>query len=158
MNRLILTAVITLHPFGRLGVEDGLEGELTESRFDVTRRRSPISGEDVSPVSLTIDKQIFLAKLHQGIADRSISVRVVLHGLTDDVGNLVILAVINRLHGMQNTPLNRFETILNRRNSALKYHIGSIVQKPILVHACQVILHCITKSTLACHASVMLFY
>ena len=158
MNRLVFATVVTLHPLGRLGVENGLEGELGESCLNITGRSGTVSGEDIAPVTLTVYQQVFLTQLNERIADRGIAVRVVLHGLTDDIGYLVVLAVIDRLHGMQNAALNRLETILNSRYSAFQYHIRSIVQEPILVHAGKMILHSITKSTLACHASVMLFY
>ena len=157
MDGFILTSVIGLHPFGGFRIENSLEGELGETRFYITRGCRSIAGEDVSPVTLTINEQIFLTELNERIADRGITMRVVLHGLTDDVSNLVILAVIDRLHGMQNTPLYRLEPILHRRHGTLEYHIRGIIQEPILVHACQMILYCIIE-TLARHASVILSY
>ena len=158
VNRFVFSSVIRLHPLGSLGIEDCFEGELREARLYITRRRRPVSGKDIAPVPLTINEEVFLAELDQGIADRRIAMRVILHGLADDIGYLVILAVIHRFHRMQDTPLHGLETILNSRNSALQDHIRRIIQEPILVHAGKMILHSIIKSTLACHASVILFY
>ena len=64
---------------------------------------------------------------------------VILHRLADDVRHFVVLAVIHRLHRMKNTALNRLQTVLNRRDGSLKNDIRGIVQKPVLVHARQVI-------------------
>ena len=119
MNRLVLTTVIGLHPLGGLGIEDCLQRELGEARLNITRSRSSIACEDVSPVTLTVNEQIFLAELDECVSDRSITVRVVLHGLTDDVRHLVVLTVIHLLHSMQDTALHGFEAILNRGHSTL---------------------------------------
>ena len=100
MNRLVLTSVIGLHPLSCLGIKNRLEGELRKPRLNITGSRSSIAGKDVSPVTLTINEQIFLPELNESITDRGIAVRMVLHGLADDIGNLVVLAVIDRLHGM----------------------------------------------------------
>ena len=95
----------------------------------VDQDRKEVASQDWAP-----------AQLDECVPDGGISMRVILHGLTDDIGNLVILAVIDRLHGMQYTTLYRLETILDSRYGTLEYHIRSIVQEPVLVHACQVIL------------------
>ena len=86
------------------------------------------------------------------------TVGVVLHGLADYVSDLVVLTVVDGFHRMQNTALHGFETILNSRYSAFEYHVRSIVQEPVLVHAGKMILHSIIKTPLACHASVILSY
>ena len=119
MDRLVLTAVVTLHPFRRLGVKHRLQGKLTQSCLNVTRSGGTVTGQDVSPVSLAVNEQIFLAQLHQRVTNRRIAVRVVLHRLSDDVRHLVVLAVIHRLHRMQYTTLYRLESILYRRYSTL---------------------------------------
>ena len=135
MNRLVFTSVVGLHPLGRLRIKDRLQRKLRETRLNITRSCGAIPRKDVSPVTLAINQQIFLPQLDECIADRSIAVRVVLHCLADDIGYLVVLPVVHRLHGMQNTTLHRLETILNSRHSAFEYHIRSIVQEPVLVHA-----------------------
>ena len=149
MNGFILTSVIGLHPLGGLGIKDRLKGEFGEARLYITWSRSAISGKDISPVSLAINKQIFLTQLNECVTDGSITVRVILHSLTDDVRHLVELTVIDALHGVQYTALHRLKTILDSRDSTFEYHIRSIVQEPILVHACQMILHCIIETALS---------
>ena len=151
MDRLVLAAVVGFHPFRGLGIEDRLKRELTQPRLDITGSGSSVSRQDITPVSLAIDQQVLLTQLHQGITDGGIAMRVVLHGLTDDVGYLVVLAVIDRLHRMQDTALHRLQTIFDRRHCTLQYHVRSIVQEPVLVHACQMILHRIIETTLGRH-------
>ena len=48
---------------------------------------------------------------------------VVLHCLANDVGHLVVAAVINILHGMHDTPLHRFETVCDVRHRTLQNYI-----------------------------------
>ena len=83
--------------------------------------------------------------------------RVVLHSLADDVRDLVHLTVVHALHGMEYTALNRFETIFDCRHSSFKYHVRSIVQEPVLVHAREVILDSIIETALGRHSLFALF-
>ena len=62
---------------------------------------------------------------------------MVLHRQTHDVGHLVEVAVIGLLHGVHDASLHGLEAVLDVGNGALEYHIGGIVEKPVLVHAAQ---------------------
>ena len=106
MDRFVFTTIVGLHPLGRFGIEDRLECKLGEAGLDITRCSCAVSREDITPVTLAVNEQIFLTELDECVSDGRISVRVVLHRLADDVRHLVILAVIHRLHGMQNTALD----------------------------------------------------
>ena len=158
MDRLVLAAVIGFHPLGGLGIEGRLQGEFGEARLYITRCGGSVTGKYIPPVTLAVNEQVFLAQLDQRVADRGITVRVILHSLTDDVRHLVVLAVIHGFHRVEDTALHRLQTILNRRHGTLQYHIRGIVQEPVLVHTRQVILHSIIESTLTRHASVRPFY
>ena len=140
MHRLLFAAIVRQHPLRRFGIEDRVERKLTEACLDITRGGCAIPRKDVAPVPLTIDKQVFLTQLHQGIANAGITVRVVLHSLAHDVRHLVHLAVIHALHGMQNTALHGLQAILDGRHGTLQNHIGSIVKEPVLVHTRQMVL------------------
>ena len=59
---------------------------------------------------------------------------VVLHSLTYDICNLIVTAILHALHRMENTTLNRLESILQVWHSALEDNIRGVVQEPILVH------------------------
>ena len=143
MYRFFLASVITEHPFGCFRIEDSFQCELAQACLNITRSRSAITSKDISPVSLTINQQVFLPELNECIANRSITMRVILHGLSNDIGHFVHFTVINTLHCMQDTALNGFKTIFYRRDGTFKNDIRSIVQEPILVHACQMIFNLI---------------
>ena len=98
---------------GGLWVEDRIECELAESCFDITWRRRSIPRESITPVTLAVNEQVLLSELHECISDAGITMRVILHGLTYDVGYLVVLTVINALHRVQDTTLHRLKTILD---------------------------------------------
>ena len=53
------------------------------------------------------------------LADSGIAVRMVLHGLPDDIGDFVIAAVVHFPHGVQDAPLDGLEAIFDRRYSPL---------------------------------------
>ena len=61
--------------------------------------------------------------------------RVELHSMSHDIGDLVETPVIEQFHRMKNTPLYRFQTIGQMRNRPFKYHIRSIIEKPVLKHS-----------------------
>ena len=61
--------------------------------------------------------------------------RMELHGMTHDVGDLIVTPVVEPSHGMKNTTLHRLESIVDVRHGPLKNHVGGIIQEPILVHA-----------------------
>ena len=63
--------------------------------------------------------------------------RVVLHGLSHDVGHLVVASVVDDLHGVQDTPLHGFEAVLDMGYGAFENHVRSVVQEPVLIHARQ---------------------
>ena len=95
--------------------------------------------EDVSPVPLAVYEQILLSQLHQGIPDGSVSVRMELHGMSHDVGHLVVAPVVHTLHGVQDAALYRFETVVDVGHGPFENHVRGIIQKPILVHPAQVV-------------------
>ena len=67
--------------------------------------------------------------------------RVELHGMSHNVCNLVVSSVVQPLHGVQDASLYGFQSIVDVRNRTFQYHIRGIVQKPVLVHAAQLMLH-----------------
>ena len=105
---LLLATVVRQHPLGGFLIEDHFGGELRQARLDVTPRGGLVAREDIAPVTLAVDQQVFLPQLHQCVLDRRIAVRVVLHGLSHDVGHLVVASVVDDLHGVQDTPLHGF--------------------------------------------------
>ena len=119
MNRFIFTTVIAELPIGYFGWIQNILPQFGNTRFDITGSRSPVTGEDIPPVSLHIDEQVFLTDLHDGIPNTRIAVRMVLHGMSDDIRHFVVATVVQLFHGVHNTTLHGFESVLNRRHRAL---------------------------------------
>ena len=63
--------------------------------------------------------------------------RVVLHSLSHEVGDLVVTAVVHDLHRVEDTPLDGFQTVFDVRHGAFENHVRSVVQEPVLIHARQ---------------------
>ena len=61
--------------------------------------------------------------------------RVVLHGLTHNIGHLIEAAILNALHSMENTTLHGLKAIIQVGHGTLQDNIRGVVQEPILVHA-----------------------
>ena len=139
VDRFRLATVVTPLPRGDLVVICHFERKLRESRFDITWSSCRVASEDVTPVSLTVDEQVLLSELHKGIANRSITVRVILHGLSDDVGNLVESPIVDHLHCMQDATLHRLQAIGKMRHGTLQDDIRRIVEKPVLEHTTEVV-------------------
>ena len=115
-------------------VKQHLMGKFGRPCLNVPGCCRTVAGKDVSPVSLAVDQQVFLAKLNKRITDGCIPVRMVFHRMADDVGHLVVTAVVKLLHGMKNPPLNRFQSVGNLRHRPFQDHIRRIIQEPALVH------------------------
>jgi len=137
-HRLFVAAVVGELPLGRFVVEDHLEGELRETCFDIAGGGGAVAGEDIAPVALGVDEEVLLAQLHQRVADGGIAVGVVLHGVPDDVGHLVVAAVVELFHGMEDTPLHGLEAVHHVGHGPLHDDIRSIVEEPVAVHAREV--------------------
>ena len=63
---------------------------------------------------------------------------VELHGVAHDVGHLVVAAVVHALHRVQDASLNGLQSVLDMGHGALQYHVGGVVEEPVLVHAAEV--------------------
>ena len=97
-DRLLVSSVVRELPESGFGIENHVERKLRESCLDVTRCSSAVTGEYVTPVTLTVHQQILLTHLHESVADGSVAVRVELHGVSHDVSHLVEATVVHALH------------------------------------------------------------
>ena len=141
----LVAAVVGGHPGRHLGVEDHLLGKLGKPCLDVTRGGVGVAGEDVAPVSLAIDQQALLAEGNQRAQDGLVAVRMVLHGLADDVRHLGVAPVVHHGHGVQHAPLDRLETVHDVRHRPVQNGIGRIVQIPVTEHPGQFELSAVTS-------------
>ena len=138
-DRLLVASVVRELPVGSLWVEHHVKRELGESRLDVTRRRSTVAREDVTPVALAVDEQVFLSHLHESVADGSVAVRVELHSVSDDVRHLVEASVVHALHRVKYASLHRLQAVLDMRYSAFQDYVGCVVEEPVLIHSAKVV-------------------
>ena len=67
--------------------------------------------------------------------------RVKLHGVSHDVRHLVVASIVEAAHRVQDASLHRFQSIVDVGNGTLQDYVRGIVEKPMLVHARQVIGH-----------------
>ena len=139
VDRLLLATIVGKLPRCDLIIEHHLEREFRKASLDVTWCGCRIAREDIAPVALTVDEQFLLSQLHQGIADAGIAMRMVLHGLSNDVSHLVVAAIIDYLHGMQDATLHRLQSVGQVRHGTLQDDVTRIVEEPVLVHAAQMV-------------------
>ncbi len=97
--------------------------------FDVTGCRRSVSSVHVAKVPLLFYKYSLVCKNNQGTANRSVSVRVVLHALTNNICNLLEAAVVHLKEGVHYAPLNRFKTVLKIWDCPVAYNITRIFNK-----------------------------
>ena len=65
--------------------------------------------------------------------------RMELHGVSYDVGHLVVTTVVHTFHGVQDTALHRLQTVLYMRHGTFQNYIGCVVEEPVLIHTTQVV-------------------
>ena len=140
-DRLLVPSVVGEFPFGGFGIEDNIQREFGEARFDVTGSGGAVARQDVAPVSLAVYEQVFLSQLHQRVSDGCVAVRVKLHRVSHDVRHLVVASVLHPLHGVQDASLHGFQSVHDVGHGTFQYDVRGVVQKPVLVHAAQLMLH-----------------
>ena len=137
VDRFLVPAVIRSHPCRGLGVEHDFLGEFRKPGLDVSRSCVRVAGQDVAPVTLTVDEQVFLPEGDKRSEYGRISVRMELHRLADDIGHFGQAAIVYPVHGMQDTPLHRLEPIDDVRHCPVENDIRGVVEKPVLEHTRQ---------------------
>ena len=60
--------------------------------------------------------------------------RVILHGVTNDIRNFVVAPVLQFPHRMQNPSLHRLKPVIGMRNRSFENYIRCIIKKPVPVH------------------------
>ena len=63
--------------------------------------------------------------------------RVILHGVSNDVGDLVVAAVFKLTHRVQNPALHRLQAIAKVRNGTLHDHVAGVIEEVIGIHSAQ---------------------
>jgi hypothetical protein len=131
----LVSAVIGELPFGDFGAVDDIAGELGEASLNVTRSGGGVAGEDAAPVALGVNDVAFLAESDESIADGSVTVGVIFHGVADDVSDFVIATVIEFIHGVEDAPLDGFEAVIDVRDGAFQDNVRGVIHEIVGVHA-----------------------
>ena len=82
-NGFLLATIVGHLPKCGPGIEQNHLRKFGQTGLDITRSGGRIPGTNIPPIPLCFDQKILLAQANQGISNRSVSVGVVLHGLTD---------------------------------------------------------------------------
>ncbi len=130
----LVSSVVAGEPLGGLGVEDDVEGVYGEAGLDVAWCGCAVAGEGVSPVSLGVDEEFLLTDLDHGIADRLIAVRVVFHGVADDVGDFAVAAIVEFIHGVEDAALDGFEAVVEVGDGAFEDDVARVVEEVVGIH------------------------
>jgi len=56
-----------------------------------------------------------------------------LHALTDDIGDFIKPAVVHFFHGVEDTALNRFQSISDGGYGPFEDYIGCVIQEPVFI-------------------------
>ena len=133
-DRLLVAAVVAGHEIGDLVVEKFRARQFGQPAFDVAGRGGRVAGENVAEIALAFDQIAFVGQHHQRVADGGVAVRMILHGVADDIGHLDEAAVVLLVQRPENAPLHRFEAVGQIGNGAVADDVGGVVQKAA-VHA-----------------------
>ncbi len=133
-HRLLVAPVVARNKIGDRVVENFRAREFRQPAFDVTRRGGGIAGENISKISLAFDEITLVRQHHERVADGRVAVRMILHRVTDDVGDLDETSVIFFVQRPKNAPLHRLQTVREIRNRAVADDVAGIIQKPA-IHA-----------------------
>ena len=130
---LLVATVVGGHPFGDLRAEDDIQREFGQAGFDVSRSSGVVAGEGVAPVALGVDEQVLLAQLNHGIANGGIAMRMIFHRVPDDVRHLVVTAVFQLVHAVQDAAVHRLQAVIDVRHGALKDDVAGVIEKPVAI-------------------------
>ena len=133
IDRLLIGSVVRGDVVGDLGGEEDPLGEWRKACLDVARRRSTVAGEEVAPVPLTLDQELSLPQLHEGVPDARIAVRVELHRLTDDIRHLD-QPILHLRHGVEDPSLHRLQPVRDVGHCPLQDDVRGIGDKPGAIH------------------------
>ena len=132
LARLLAPAVVAGDELGERLVEERLHGERREAALGVAGGRGLVAGEDVAEVALLLDEVVLVGQHHEGVADGGVAVGVQLHGLADDVGHLVELAVVHLVQGVEDAPLHRLAAVPQVGDGPVDDDVARVLEEVLL--------------------------
>ncbi len=130
---LLLAAVVGRNEFGEIVVEELRGGQVGQAALDIARGGGGVAGVDVAEIALAFDEIAAVDQHDQRIADGGVAVRMELHGVAHDVGDLDEAAVVVLVQRIENAALDGLESVLDLGDGAVADDIGGVLQK-IAVH------------------------
>ncbi len=117
--------------------------KVRQATLDITRRRVRHSRVERAVVTLSINQVAFalapklVGKNTNRVPNGSIAVRMVLHRVAHDVGNLCVASVILLPKRVHNAPLNGLKAVLHSWNRARTDYIRRILTEVIVIEVTQ---------------------
>ena len=162
-DRFLLPSVIVGNETGDVVVEHRFVSEFGQRTLSITSGGGGAAGKDISEVALfgdeigdveklslflpglpvaetVFDNAALVGKYHQRISDRSIAVRMIVHGVADDVGYFLGPAVINLIQSPQNTTLDRFQSVVDIGDGAGTDDVAGIIEEVPVEHLAEVVI------------------
>ncbi len=132
-DRLFVAPVVARDVLGDFGREELFASQLGEAALDVTPGGSFVARKDVTEVALPFDEITLVGEGYDGVLNRHVAVRMVVHGVAHHAGDLGETPVVLLPHGVQNAPLHRLETVLDGWEGAVADRVGGELQE-VVVH------------------------
>ena len=92
--RFLITSVIRRCPSGNFWTKNHFQCKRSKPRFNVPGCCRRITSQQIPPVPLHIDKQVFLSKLDHCITNGCITMRVVLHRVANYICHFIVTTVL----------------------------------------------------------------
>ncbi len=129
----LVAPVVAGDRLGELVVENLVAREVGQAALDVARGRRRVAGVDVAEVPLPLDEVTLLLQHDERVGDGGVAVRMELHAVADDVGDLDELAVVVAVERVQDAPLHGLEAVFQRGDGAVADDVARVRQE-IAVH------------------------
>ena len=130
---LLLAAVVGGDELGEVVVEELRGGQVGQAALDVARGGGGIAGVDVAEVALAFDEIAAVDQRDERVADGGVAVRMELHRVADDVGDLDEAPVVVLVQRIQDAALDGLEAVLDLGDGAVADDVGGVLQE-IAVH------------------------
>ena len=126
-HRLPVAPVVTGNKTGDGVIENFCARKFSQPTLDVTGGSSGIAGKNISKISLAFDEITFVRQHHQRVANRSVAVRMILHRMAHNIGDLDETPVILLMQRPEDASLHRLEAVRQIRNRAVADDIAGVI-------------------------------
>jgi hypothetical protein len=128
-ERLLVAPVVAGRELGERLVEEVLECQRREPALDVARRRRGVARQEVAEIALPVDEEALRGENDERVADRCVAVGMQLHRLADDVGHLVIAAVVHLEERVEDAALHGLESVAQVGDGAVEDRVARVVHE-----------------------------